>query len=149
MTTVPTIQRTRLLERFVRYVRIDTTANPDSRDYPSSSGQLELGRLLAHELSAMGASQVEHDAHGLVWATVPANLPADAQGSVPGLLFNAHLDTSPEARGAGVAPQVIEAYAGGDIPLPQAGRVIRVVDCPALSQLVGHCLITTDGTTLL
>jgi tripeptide aminopeptidase len=139
----------RLLERFLRYVRMDTTANPDCLDYPSSPGQWELGRVLISELQAMGASQVEHDAHGLVWATVPANLPAAVQGHVPTLLFNAHLDTSPEAVGHGVSPQVIDGYRGGDIHLPRDGRVITLADSPELAHLTGHCLITTDGTTLL
>lgn len=143
------INAQRLLERFLRYVRVDTTANPDSSQYPSSEGQLELGRQLVEELRGMGASQVEQDAHGLVWATIPANLPHAEVSSVPILLFNAHLDTSPEAPGENVSPQVIEAYAGGDIPLPRNGKVISVAGCPELRDLVGQCLITTDGTTLL
>lgn len=149
MTSSASINSSRLLERFLRYVRIDTTANPDSTAYPSSPGQLELGRLLAEELRGMGAQGVEHDSHGLVWATIPANLSHTDVGQVPTLLFNAHLDTSPEASGQGVAPQVIESYEGGDIPLPRDERVIRVNDCPELRDLLGHCLVTTDGTTLL
>lgn len=149
MLTPAAVNASRLLDRFLRYVRIDTAANSDSREYPSSPGQLVLGRLLADELQAMGASGVEHDSHGLVWATIPANLPTSARGSVPTLLFNAHLDTSPEASGTDVSPQVIEKYAGGDIALPRDGRVITVAGCPALQELVGQCLITTDGTTLL
>ncbi len=128
---------------------MDTTANPDSHEYPSSPGQLVLGRLLADELQTMGASSVEQDAYGLVWGTIPANLPSSAFGSVPAILFNAHLDTSPEAPGKDVSPQVIETYAGGDIALPRDGRVITVSGCPALQELAGQCLITTDGTTLL
>ncbi len=139
------IDSARLLDRFLRYVRIDTTAEPDSSDSPSSHGQLELGRLLVHELTAMGAVNVEHDAHGLVWATVPATVP----GSIPTILFNAHLDTSPEAPGRGVQPQVIKAYEGGDIRLPKDGRIITTAGCPALADMLGHCLVTSDGTTLL
>jgi tripeptide aminopeptidase len=134
----------RLLERFLRYVRIGTAADPNSSTYPSSAGQLELGRILVEELKAMSADDVHQDEHGLVWATVPATVP----GPVATILFNAHMDTSPEAPGNDVRPQVIENYQGGDIQLP-AGNVISTEGCPALSGLVGHCLVTTDGTTLL
>jgi tripeptide aminopeptidase len=138
------INAQRLLDRFLRYVQVTTTADPDSTNYPSSPGQLELGRVLADELTEMGAAGVEHDEFGLVWATLPATSQA-----APTILFNAHLDTSPEAPGHNVSPQVIESYAGGDISLPKDGRVIRVADCPAMENLIGHCIVTTDGTTLL
>lgn len=138
------INSTRLLDRFLRYVKIGTAADADSETYPSSSGQLELGRLLVEELSAMSAEDVQQDEHGLVWATIPATIP----GPLPTILFNAHLDTSPEAPGDHVNPQVIEGYAGGDIPLP-AGNAITTSDCPDLLTMTGHCLVTTDGTTLL
>lgn len=138
------INSQRLLDRFLRYVKVDTTADPDSASYPSSSGQLELGRLLVGELQAMGLSDAHQDEHGLVWALVPASIPEET----PTILFNAHLDTSPEAPGANVRPQVIPSYAGGDISLPN-GKDIRVEDCPALKDLTGHCLVTTSGDTLL
>lgn len=149
MTTTTPINSARLLERFLRYVQIDTTANADSSEYPSSPGQITLGKMLAEELRGMGASEVEQDAYGLVWGTIPANVPHGTNHSVPTVLFNAHLDTSPEAVGHGVRPQVIRAYAGGDIALPCDGRVITVADCPALQDMLGHCLITSDGSTLL
>ncbi len=138
------INSTRLLDRFLRYVKIGTAADADSETYPSSSGQLELGRLLVEELSAMSAEDVQQDEHGLVWATIPATIP----GPLPTILFNAHLDTSPEAPGDHVNPQVIERYAGGDIPLP-VGNAITTSECPDLLTMTGHCLVTTDGTTLL
>ncbi len=134
----------RLLERFLRYVRVGTSANPDSPEYPSSLGQWELGRILVAELKAMSAEDVHQDDHGLVWATVPATVPGD----LPTILFNAHLDTSPEAPGDNVQPIVIDNYTGGDIALP-AGNAITVAGCPALEQMVGHTLVTTDGRTLL
>lgn len=140
-----TIRSDRLLERFLRYVKIGTSANPAATDYPSSAGQLQLGQLLVSELQAMGIADAHQDAHGLVWGTAPATVP----GELPTILLNAHLDTSPEAPGDNIQPHVIESYAGGDIPLAKEGRVIRVADCPALEQCIGHCLITTDGTTLL
>jgi tripeptide aminopeptidase len=149
MSYPPAINTPRLLERFLRYVQIDTAANADSTDYPSSPGQQVLGKLLADELRSMGASDVEHDSHGLVWATIPASLPHGMHTHVPTILFNAHLDTSPEAPSQHVRPQVIESYAGGDIPLPCNGRVITADNSPALLQLQGHCLITSDGSTLL
>jgi len=140
-----TLRRDRLLERFLRYVQVGTAADPTSLTYPSSPGQLELGKILVAELQAMGVVDARQDEHGLVWGTVPATVP----GEIPTILFNAHLDTSPEAPGDHVAPQVIEAYAGGDIPLSCDGRIIRVADSPALAAMHGHCLVTTDGTTLL
>lgn len=134
----------RLLQRFLRYVQIGTAADADSPTYPSTPGQLELGRLLVEELRGMSAEDVHQDEFGLVWATVPATVPGD----LPTILFNAHLDTSPEAPGHNVRPQLIDNYAGGDITLP-AGNRITVSGCPALDSLVGHFLVTTDGTTLL
>jgi tripeptide aminopeptidase len=140
------IRTDRLLDRFLRYVRISTPANPDVDTYPSSDGQWELGRLLISELKQMGAEDVEHDEHGLVWATIPASVFND----VPTVLFNAHLDTSPEAPSDNINPQVIRNYSGGDIRLSEASnKVITVQSTPVLKDLVGHTLITTDGLTLL
>ena len=140
------IDRDQLLQRFLRYVQVATQADPKATTYPSSSGQLNLGEQLAAELMAMGLTDVEHDPHGLVWATLPGNVPF----KVPTVAFNSHVDTSPEAPGAGVRPQVIEHYAGGDIPLPaDTDKIIRVAENPELDQLRGCTLITTDGTTLL
>jgi tripeptide aminopeptidase len=141
------MNRHRLLQRFLRYVRIDTTARPNAEGYPSSPGQLELGRVLVQELRDMGIADARQDQHGIVLATVPATAKKD---SLPVIAFCSHLDTSPETSGAGVRPQVIENYAGGDIPLSgDLNRVIRVADTPELEQLRGKTLITTDGTTLL
>lgn len=146
--SVPTrrvpINRQRLLDRFLRYVRVPTTADPSSDAYPSSMGQRELAALLCEELRAVSADDVELDANSLVWATVPAT---DGGGS-PAVALLAHLDTSPEAAGQDVNPQVIEAYDGGDIPLAMGGE-ISVAATPELATLVGQTLITTDGTTLL
>ena len=136
----------RLLQRFLRYVQIDTTAQADAESYPSSPGQLELGRLLVDELRGMGIADARQDDCGIVLATIPA---AVAQAA-PTIALCSHLDTSPESTGAGVKPQVIEDYPGGDISLPgDSSRVIRVADNPELGSLVGRTLITSDGTTLL
>ena len=140
------IQTERLLQRFLRYVRISSPADPSSMEYPSSPGQLELGRLLADELRAMGLSDVEHDQHGLVWATVPASVPTP----LPTILFNAHLDTSPEAPSVNIRPQVVADYAGGEIRLSGSpDKILSPENTPALKAMMGHTLITTDGCTLL
>jgi tripeptide aminopeptidase len=135
-----------LLERFCRYVRIDTTANEAATTYPSSPGQLELGQLLVRELRAMGAPDADADEHGIVRAVLRANV----SWSAPAIAFLAHLDTSPETTGRGVKPIVHRAYHGRDIVLPGApDRVIRVSDNPELVDLEGKTLVTSDGTTLL
>ena len=136
----------RMLERFLEYVRIDTTAQPDATDYPSSPAQLDLGKLLVEHLKAMGIADAEQDEYGIVMGTLESNLAAD----VPVVAFCSHIDTSPETSGANIQPQVIRDYAGGDITLPgDTSKVIRVADNPELDDLVGKTLITTDGTTLL
>ncbi|NND99676.1 MAG: peptidase T [Pirellulaceae bacterium] len=138
------INRERLLERFLRYVRVGTAADASNTCYPSTSGQAELNRLLCDELIAMSVNDAHQDEHALVCATVPAT----NGGKGPTVALVAHVDTSPEAPGDNVDPQVIENYAGGDITLP-AGNQIRVDATPALAELIGKTLITSDGTTLL
>jgi len=134
-----------LLDRFLRYVRIDTQADDRTTAYPSSPGQLVLGALLRDELRALGLADARQDEHGLVFATVPGNVPG-----APTIAFNAHLDTNPENSGKDVNPQVIRSYPGGDITLPKdPTKVIRVADNPELAALVGKTIVTTDGTTLL
>ncbi len=135
----------RLLQRFLRYVAIDTTANDETSDYPSSPGQWVLGSLLMEELKSMGWTDVSQDTHGLVVATLESNV----AGPAPTVVFNSHLDTSPEMPGRDVRPQVIRNYAGGDIQLPNGTAVIRVADNEELTELLGCTLITTDGNTLL
>lgn len=140
------MNRQRLLERFLQYVRVDTTAREGTATYPSSPGQLELGKLIVQQLHQLGITNAAQDEHGIVMATIEAT----NGRSGPVLAFNAHFDTSPETTGANVQPQVIERYAGGDIPLPgRAGQIITVDQCPALQGLLGKTLVTTDGTTLL
>src|SRR5438445_13034796 len=100
-----------LLSRFCRYVRIDTQADERATTYPSSVGQLELGRLLVHELQALGLTDAAQDAHGIVMATVPAT----QKRLAPTVAWIAHLDTSPETSGRDVKPIVHCHYDGGDI----------------------------------
>jgi tripeptide aminopeptidase len=138
----------RLLDRFLRYVAVDTTARENAGCYPSSPGQLELGRMLLDELRSMGVADAAQDEHGIVMGTIPANSGA-AKGAAQ-IAFNAHLDTSPETTGKNVRPQVIRNYAGGDIALAgNRDRVIRVDEHPEMAALVGKTIVTTDGTTLL
>ncbi len=135
----------RLLERFLRYVQVDTTADDGSTGYPSSTGQLVLGRMLADELRAIGLD-ADQDQFGIVMAT----LPATCRGEAPVVGFNAHVDTSPETTGANVRPQVWRNYDGRDLVLPgDASKIIRVTDNPELKELIGRTIITSDGTTLL
>jgi len=135
-----------LLDRFCRYVRIDTQANENAGTYPSSPGQLDLGQLLTQELRAFGLEDAIQDEHGIVMATVPATKAAHT----PCIALVAHLDTSPETSGKGVKPIVHRNYDGKDIVLPGDGsKIIRVSESPELADLVGKTIVTTDGTTLL
>lgn len=134
-----------LLDRFLRYVRVDTQADEKSSTYPSTPGQLVVGKMLRDELLAMGFADAVQNEHGIVTATVPGNVPG-----APTIAFNAHVDTSPETTGKNVDPQVHRNYAGVDLVLPKdATKVIRVAENPELSSLIGKTIITTDGTTLL
>jgi tripeptide aminopeptidase len=135
-----------LLDRFCRYVRIDTQAVEGAATYPSSPGQLELGRLLAGELRDLGLRDAGQDAHGIVMATIPSTQSRPA----PVIAWIAHVDTSPETSGRNVKPTVHRNYAGGDLVLPgDPTKVLRVADNPELAALRGKTIITTDGTTLL
>jgi tripeptide aminopeptidase len=141
-----------LLERFIRYVQVDTQSDENSTTSPSTMKQKDLGRLLADELKALGCADARMDEWGYVWATVPANLPSGhpAAGKVPAIGLIAHVDTYFATAGGGVRPQVIERYEGGDVTLPgDASQTITDRDNPNLAKCVGHTLITSDGTTLL
>jgi tripeptide aminopeptidase len=133
-------------ERFLRYAVIDTQSDPASLTCPSTEKQKNLGRLLAAELQAMGLGDAHLDAHGYVYATIPANTDKE----VPVICFCSHMDTSPDCTGANVKPQMVRNYRGGDIVLPaDPAQVIRAADHPALADQIGHDIITSDGTTLL
>ena len=133
-----------VLERFLRYVRIDTQSDRAHAQSPSTPGQLELGRLLVAELRAIGLADVAQDANGFVTATLAGNVP---DAPVIGLL--AHLDTSPDESGAGVEPLVHRAYDGGTIELPRRGTVLDPARMPELSAKLGHDLVSSSGDTLL
>ncbi len=135
-----------LVERFTRYVKIDTQAAEHSDTYPSTLKQLELSKMLVSELKAMGLSDAEITEHGYVFATLPAN----TDKRVPVIGFIAHVDTSPDVSGAGVQPVIHKNYQGGDIVLPKDNTLILTPsENPALVDCIGHDIITTDGTTLL
>jgi tripeptide aminopeptidase len=133
-----------VLERFLRYVRIDTQAEEDADTYPSTAKQLDLSRLLVIELAELGLDDIELTEHGYVFAT----LPGTAGAPVIGLI--AHVDTTPESPGAGVVPIVHEEYAGGVLTLPgDPSQVIDPAEELALAERVGQDIVTSDGTTLL
>ena len=138
---------TSALERFLRYVTIDTRADDSSSSCPSTPGQLELARLLASELKALGLADAEVDDNGYVMATIPATAGFEDR---PAVGFVAHVDTSPEMSGTGVRPIVHERYDGRDIVLPDdPTAVLRTTDNPALAARIGDDIVTASGTTLL
>jgi tripeptide aminopeptidase len=133
-----------LLPRFERYVRIDTQSTRERTRSPSTPGQLELGRLLVTELTDAGLPDAELDEHGYVTATLAGN---DGGDRVIGLI--AHMDTSPDAPGAGVKPIVHRAYDGGVLELPRAGTRLDPARMPELADKQGHDIVTGSGDTLL
>ena len=135
-----------VLERFLRYVAVDTRADEASASCPSTPGQLVLQQLLADELRAIGLPDVDVDVNGYLMATVPATV----AGAVPTIGFIAHVDTSPEMPGNGVIPIVHRAWDGSDIVLPDdPSAVLRAGDQPELAAQIGHDIVTASGTTLL
>jgi tripeptide aminopeptidase len=135
-----------LLDRFCRYVRIDTEAKEGAGVYPSSPGQLELGRMLLQELKDVGLKDARQSEFGVVTATIPATMTQQA----PVIALLAHLDTSPETTGKDVKPIVHQHYDGGDLVLPgDPSKVLRRAEIPELTACIGKTVITTDGTTLL
>jgi tripeptide aminopeptidase len=137
-----------LLDRFLRYVKIDTESDDNATCFPSTEKQKDLGRLLVEELKALGCADAAMDDWGYVFATVPSNLPAGRK-PLPVVGFLAHLDTYAGTPGANVKPQIVPAYAGGDLPLPGIGGTIPASTNPNLAKCLGHTLVHTDGTTLL
>lgn len=145
-------EKEELLQRFLRYVQIDTQSDENATSFPSTEKQKVLAELLVGELQALGLEDARMDNWGYVYATLPSNLPTHhpAAGKVPTIGLIAHLDTYFGTPGAGVKPQVIRNYQGGDLPLPGApDAVIRFSENPNLARCLGHTLITSDGTTLL
>lgn len=135
-----------LIERLIRYAKVETQSAYEGETCPSTPGQLDLGRLLVEELKELGLSDAAMDANGYVMATLPAN----TDKPVPVIGFLAHVDTATDFTGTGVNPQVVDSYDGGELVL-NAGLnvVLSPKEFPELAGYKGHTLITTDGTTLL
>ncbi|SCZ77633.1 peptidase T [Acidaminobacter hydrogenoformans] len=132
-------------ERFLRYVKIDTASDQHSNTTPSTRKQFDLAKILFEEMKAMGLDSVSLDDNGYLMAELPGNIKA---APVIGLI--AHMDTSPDFTAAGVNPQIVKNYDGGDLLLnPDQGIVMSPADFPELLKYIGQDLITTDGTTLL
>jgi len=137
-----------VVDRFLRYVRIETQSREDQSKTPSTESQWTLANLLAEELRSLGADDVRVSEFCMVYASIPSNLPDSA--NVPPIGFLAHVDTSPAVTGTHVKPVIHRNYQGGDIVLPaDPSQVITVAQNPVLKKLVGDDIITTDGTTLL
>ena len=135
----------KILDRFLRYVSVDTQSNEESETQPSAAKEWNLLKMLEAELKALEV-EVTLDEYGYVMATIPSNLNKD----VPAVGFIAHVDTAPDASGANVKPQIIENYDGGDIDLKGVpGLQLKPSEFPEMLHYVGQTLITTDGTTLL
>ncbi|MGV1896644.1 peptidase T [Agrobacterium vitis] len=135
-----------ILDRFLRYVVIDTQSDPESTSQPSTEKQKNLGHVLVSELLAMGLSDAHLDEHGNVYATIPANV----DKPVPVICFCSHMDTAPDFTGTNVKPQLLKNYQGGDVVLSgDTNQIIRVSENPQLNTQIGHDIVTTDGTTLL
>jgi tripeptide aminopeptidase len=135
-----------VLDRFLRYVTIDTRADEKSASIPSTPGQLVLLDLLAQELRDLGLTDVDRDENGYLFATIDATIDGDA----PTIGFIAHVDTSPEMSGAGVKPIVHRVWDGSDIVLPDdPSAILRAADWSELAAQTGHDIVTASGTTLL
>ena len=135
----------KILDRFLRYVAVDTQSNEDSESQPSTAKQLNLLKMLRDELKALGV-EATLDEYGYVMATMPSNIGT----KVPAVGFIAHVDTAPDASGADIKPQIIKDYDGGEIELKGVpGLSLKPSEFPEMLHYTGQTLITTDGTTLL
>lgn len=133
------------MDKFLRYVAVETTSDENSETQPSSQKEFDLLRMLQKELQDMGI-KADLDEYGYVMATIPAN----SDKEIPAIGFIAHVDTSPDASGKDIKPQIIENYQGGDILLnAEKDIVLRVSEFTEMQQYIGKTMITTDGTTLL
>ena len=133
----------KILDKFLRYVSFDTQSSEESESQPSTAKQLKLLAQLRDELQQMGI-EATLDEYGYVMASIPSN----CGKNIPRLGFIAHVDTSPDAPGDNIKPQIVKDYDGGDIALGD-GKSLRVSEFPEMAQYRGQTLITTDGTTLL
>lgn len=134
------------VERFMRYVQVDTQSDGSSTTSPTTEKQKDLSRILVQELHAMGIDDAHLDDFGYVYATIPAN----TDKNVPVLCFCSHVDTSPDCSGKGVKPIIHKNYQGQDLVLPDdQSQIIKMADHPDLKEQIGNDIITASGTTLL
>lgn len=135
-----------VIDRFLSYVKIETTSDPNSSTYPSTATQKPFLEMLKKECEELGMTEVTMDEYGYVMATIPATTDEEA----PVIGFIAHVDTSPDMSGKDVKPRIIENYDGSDIVLNEELSIYtKVADFPELKDYIGKTLIVTDGTTLL
>ncbi|MCF0060776.1 peptidase T [Dyadobacter chenwenxiniae] len=138
---------TSVLERFLRYVKIDTQSDPNSESFPSTAKQRDLSNLLVVELQELGIEDAHLDEHGYVYATIPSN---SDKSNIPVICFCSHVDTSPDVSGAHVKPIVHENWDGSDIVLPDdTTQVLRIGELHDLDQQIGNDIVTASGATLL
>ncbi|NTW32722.1 MAG: peptidase T [Bacteroidetes bacterium] len=135
-----------ILNRFLKYVKIDTQSDENSETCPSTSKQFELAKVLQDELIALGLKDISLDENCYLMATLPAN----TDKKIPNIGFIAHMDTSPDMPGVNVKPQILENYNGKDIVLDKKNNVVlNIKEFPELLEYKGQTIITSDGTTLL
>lgn len=136
----------RAYERLIRYTRYPTASNPDNKTCPSTTPQLEFGKILVEEMKSLGIDDAFQDEHGYVYGTISAN----CETSAPVIGFIAHLDVSNDAPDQNIKPRLVEAYDGGPIVLNQERNIVMSPeDFAVLKDYVGDDLVVTDGTTLL
>jgi tripeptide aminopeptidase len=140
------IDQKKIIERFIKYVSIDTESDPNNPAFPSTKNQWDLARVLVADLKAIGMQDIVLDENCYIMATLPSNVPHE----VPTIGFVSHMDTSPDFTGKNIKPQIIENYQGGDIVLNKEKNIVLSPDYfEDLKQYKGQTIITTDGTTLL
>ena len=135
----------RAYERLLKYVKVWTTSDPESGTHPSTMRQFDLAHQLVQELKDLGLTDAHVDEHCYVYATLPAT---PGQESAKPLGFIAHMDTTDDASGENVNPQIHPNYDGGKVVLPATGTVLDPAQFPFLTEMKGQTLITTDGATL-
>lgn len=138
--------KSKLIDKFVRYAKIDTQSDPKSKTFPSTLKQFDLANLLVSELKQIGIQNAFVDENCYVWANVESN---SDKSDLPNIGFVCHMDTAPDFTGKGVNPQIIESYQGQDIKLGDTNFYIKFNENPALKNCIGHTIIHTDGLTLL
>ncbi len=141
------INKEAIIERFMRYVQIDTQSDPESNSFPTTEKQKNLSKILEAELKAMGLSNVELDTFGYVYATLPSN---SDKKNIPTICFCSHVDTAPDCSGTNVKPLLHKNYDGSDIQLPDdATQILTIAKSPYLKEHIGGDIITASGNTLL